>query len=230
MSNLAIIPARGGSKRINKKNIKYFFGKPIISYSIETAINSNLFDEVMVSTDDLEIEKIAISYGASVPFIRSKINSNDFATTIDVLIEVLDKYQKKGVEFENICCIYPTAPFITIDKLVKGFNLLNNDIDSVIPVLNFDHSIWRSFSLDENEYLKYNWSEFTKSRSQDLIPTFHDAGQWYWFKWNKFKESRKLIFEKTKALHLSTFEAHDIDTLDDWKLAELKYEYLQSLK
>lgn len=230
MANLAIIPARGGSKRINKKNIKFFLGKPIISYSIEAAINSNLFDEVMVSTDDLEIAKIATALGASVPFIRTETNSNDYATTVDVLIEVIDTYQKKGIEFDFVCCIYPTAPFISVDKLVKGFNMLNNDTDSVLPVLTYDYPIWRSFKLDENDYLEYNWSEFAKSRSQDLTPTFHDAGQWYWFKWNKFKESRKLIFEKTKALYLSHFEAHDIDTLNDWKLAELKYEYLQSLK
>ena len=228
--NLCIIPARGGSKRIPRKNIKYFKGEPIISYSISVAIESGLFDEVMVSTDDLEIKEIAKSYGASVPFLRSEETSNDFATTADVLIEVLNVYLSLGREFDQICCIYPTAPFITAGRLIEGFEILSQGADSVLPILSFDYSIWRSFKVNENDNLEYTWSEFMNSRSQDLPKAYHDAGQWYWIKTARFKESGKLIFESTKGLHLSNFEAHDIDSLDDWKLAELKYEYLQSLK
>jgi pseudaminic acid cytidylyltransferase len=230
VKSIAIIPARGGSKRIPRKNIKTFYGKPIIAYSIEAALKSNLFDEVMVSTDDEEIAEIAKSYGAMIPFMRSEVNSNDYATTADVLIEVIDKYFHADMEFDHICCIYPTAPFVTTDRLIEGFEMLNNGSDSVLPILSFDYPIWRSFKVNENNYLEYNWKEFINSRSQDLPKAFHDAGQWYWTNAKRLKTTGKLIFETTKGLLLSTFEAHDIDTLDDWKLAELKYEYLQSLK
>ena len=148
--NLCIIPARGGSKRIPRKNIKPFKGKPIIAYSIIAAFESGLFDEVMVSTDDLEIAEIATSYGASIPFLRSEENSNDFATTADVLKEVLNSYKKEGKEFDYICCIYPTAPFVSSKRLIEGFEMLNKGADSVLPILSFDYPIWRSFKVNEN--------------------------------------------------------------------------------
>lgn len=228
--NLCIIPARGGSKRIPRKNIKEFKGAPIISYSIKAALESNLFDEIMVSTEDKEIAEIANSFGVSIPFFRSERNANDYATTSDVLIEVIRDYNKIGKEFENICCIYPTAPFVSSKRLFEGYEKLLNGADSVLPVLSFDHPIWRSFKLNEKKCLEYNWTEFINSRSQDLPQAYHDAGQWYWVKTKRLKESGKLIFDNTNGLHLSSFEAHDIDTIQDWKLAELKYEYLQSLK
>lgn len=228
--NLCIIPARGGSKRIPRKNIQLFRGKPIISYSIVAAIESGLFDEVMVSTDDLEIAEIAQMYNATVPFMRSAENSNDYATTAAVILEVVHDYKKAGKEFDNICCIYPTAPFVTSDRLWEGFEFIQNGADSVLPILSFDYPIWRSFKMNENECLEYNWVEFINSRSQDLPRTYHDSGQWYWLKRSKLEETGKMIFENTKGILLKSFEAHDIDTLDDWKLAELKYEFLQSLK
>lgn len=228
--NLCIIPARGGSKRIPRKNIQLFRGKPIISYSIVAAIESGLFDEVMVSTDDLEIAEIAQTYNATVPFMRSAENSNDYATTAAVILEVVHDYKKAGKEFDNICCIYPTAPFVTSDRLWEGFEFIQNGADSVLPILSFDYPIWRSFKMNENECLEYNWVEFINSRSQDLPRTYHDSGQWYWLKRSKLEETGKMIFENTKGILLKSFEAHDIDTLDDWKLAELKYEFLQSLK
>ncbi len=228
--NLCIIPARGGSKRILRKNIKPFKGKPIIAYSIIAANESGLFDEVMVSTDDLEIAEIAKSFRASVPFMRSDLNANDFATTADVLLEVINTYQSIEKEFDNICCIYPTAPLVTAKRLIEGFDILSNGADSVLPILSFDYPIWRSFKINKKKCLEYNWSEFINARSQDLPTAFHDSGQWYWVKVSKLQELNKLVFDNTKGLHLSPFEAHDIDTLDDWKLAELKYEYLQSLK
>lgn len=230
VKNLCIIPARGGSKRIPRKNIKLFKGKPIIAYSIVAAIESKLFDEVMVSTDDFEIAEIAQSFGASVPFLRSYQNSNDFATTAEVLIEVIDTYKELGKEFTNICCIYPTAPFINSRRLIEGFDMLTNGADSVLPILSFDYPIWRSFNVNENNCLEYNWSEFISARSQDLPNAYHDAGQWYWVNSDKLRTMGKLVFETTQGLHLTPFEAHDIDTFNDWKLAELKYEYLQSIK
>ena len=227
---LCIIPARGGSKRIPRKNIKSFQGKPIIAYSIIAAIESGLFDEVMVSTNDIEIAEIAKFYGASIPFLRSEENSNDFATTVDVLTEVLDSYTKEGKDFNYICCIYPTAPFVSTTRLMEGFEMLSLGADSVLPILSFDYPIWRSFKINENNCLEYNWKEYINSRSQDLPKVYHDAGQWYWVNCNKLKEIGSMIFDTTRGLHLSPFEAHDIDTIDDWKLAELKYEYLQSVK
>jgi N-acylneuraminate cytidylyltransferase len=224
--NLCIIPARGGSKRIPRKNIKDFLGKPIIGYSIEAAINSGLFDKVMVSTDDEEIANVAISQGASIPFMRSKENSNDFATTLDVVKEVLATYKKLGEAFENVCVIYPTAPFIEIEKLKEGYDKLKT-ANAAISVTEFSYPIWRSFKLKLGE-VTYQWPEYEKSRSQDLQNLFHDAGQWYWIITNCIKDS--LVAQKTAAVILSNLEVQDIDTLEDWRIAEMKYEYLQSIK
>ena len=229
--NICIIPARGGSKRIPRKNIKNFLGKPIIAYSISEALNSGLFEEVMVSTDDNEIANIAIDLGASVPFLRSLKNSNDFATTADVVLEVISKYSEQGLIFDHICCCYPTAPFISTSRLIEGFELLKFDqVDTVFPITSFDYTIWRSFKENADGYLSFNWSEFESTRSQDLPTAFHDAGQWYWFKSNSFLKYKKIITPHSKGIILNPLEVQDIDNIHDWKIAELKYEYLQSIK
>lgn len=229
--NICIIPARGGSKRIPRKNIKNFLGKPIITYSIEQALKSGLFEEVMVSTDDSEIANIALKSGANVPFLRTEKNSNDFATTAEVLIEVIKNYSKNGFEYDNICCCYPTAPFVNTDRLIEGFELLNKEqVDSVLPISSFDYTIWRSLKENENSYLSFNWDEFEDSRSQDLPQAFHDAGQWYWIKTKSLFTHNKIITPFTRGLLLSSLEVQDIDNIHDWKIAELKYEYLQSIK
>jgi N-acylneuraminate cytidylyltransferase len=229
--NICIIPARGGSKRIPRKNVKNFLGKPIIAYSISEALNSGLFEEVMVSTDDNEIANIAIELGASVPFLRSLNNSNDFATTADVILEVISKYFEQGFIFDHICCCYPTAPFISISRLIEGFELLKLDqVDTVFPITSFDYNIWRSFKENSNGYLSFNWSEFENTRSQDLPAAFHDAGQWYWIKRNSFLKHKKMITPYSKGIILSSLEVQDIDDIHDWKIAEIKYEYLQSIK
>lgn len=229
--NICIIPARGGSKRIPRKNIKNFLGKPIITYSIEQALKSSLFEEVMVSTDDNEIANIALEHGANVPFLRSAKNSNDFATTAEVLIEVINKYSENGYEYENICCCYPTAPFISTSRLAEGFELLNERlVDSVLPISGFDYTIWRSLKENQNGYLSFNWEEFETSRSQDLPPVFHDAGQWYWIKTKSLLRHSKIITSRTKGLVVNSLEVQDIDNIHDWKIAEIKYEYLQSIK
>ena len=219
--NLAIIPARGGSKRIPKKNIKEFLGKPIIAYSIETALNSNLFDEVMVSTDSEEIAKIAKQYGANVPFLRSKETANDYAPLNEVIVEVKNKYKKTGKEFDFVCMILPTSPLISIENLKKAFDLLkNSNFDSVRPIVRFSFPIQRAFRLtDKNEVLPTNPNDF-KKRSQDLEPAFHDAGQFYWIKGEKDLSTNKAAFE------IPEIEAQDIDNEIDWKLAELKYKML----
>lgn len=218
---LAVITARGGSKRIPKKNIKEFCGKPIIVYSIRAAIDSGIFDEVMVSTDDEEIKKIALDNGASVPFMRSKEMSNDFATTIDVLLEVINKYKDIGRKFDKLCCIYPTAPFITIDKLKKGFNLLENS-DAVIPVVQYSFPPQRSVIINNNK-LNMKWPQNEKIRSQDLEKLYHDCGQFYFAKVEALLKYKSFFTNNTTPMIISDMEVQDIDTLDDWEIAEIKY-------
>lgn len=228
MKKLAIIPARVGSKRIPKKNIKLFLGKPIIAYSIEAAINSGLFDEVMVSTDDNEIAEIAKGYGASVPFFRSEKNSNDHATTIDVIDEVLQKYQNNSQGFEFACCIYPCAPFVSSEHLQKSFKtLVSQELDCVFPMVRYGHPIQRALRINSFGRIEMYHPENMQTRSQDLEASFHDLGQFYFFKTNPILEQRKLWTENTGFIELKESEAHDIDTVDDWNLAELKYKLLR---
>jgi pseudaminic acid cytidylyltransferase len=231
MASICIIPARGGSKRIPRKNIKNFLDKPIIAYSIKAALESQLFDEVMVSTDDTEIAEIAIKYGAKVPFMRSPNNSNDFATTADVILEVLADYGQKNLHFEFVCCCYPTAPFVNPKRLTEGFQKLSNpEINTIFPVVTFDYPILRSLKMDDSQRVSLNWPEYLNSRSQDLPNAFHDAGQWYWFRREAFEKSGKIMTENSYAILLSALEVQDIDNEIDWQLAELKYELLQGTK
>lgn len=223
MANLCIIPARGGSKRIPRKNIKDFLGKPIIAYSIEAALQSGLFEEVMVSTDDDEIAEIALEYGAVVPFTRSKENSDDFSTTTDVLVEVIERYRQQGCEFESGCCIYPTAPFVTPDKLKQAFDILKaKKAFSVFPVAAFSFPIWRSLKIVDKK-VQFNWPKYSLTRSQDLSPAYHDSGQFYFFDISAFLKERKLIAANTYPLIVPEREVQDIDNETDWELAELKY-------
>jgi pseudaminic acid cytidylyltransferase len=225
MTRLAIIPARGGSKRIPRKNIRNFFGKPIIAYSIEIAHRSGLFDEVMVSTDDEEIGKVAKSYGASVPFMRSARNADDFATTMDVLKEVEADYKTKlNRSFDYICCIYPTAPLIKKERLIAGLNtLFENNLDAVFPIVPFSYPIWRGLEIVDDK-IKMLWPDFLNSRSQDLKKAYHDAGQWYWYRPEKIDKT--LFTENASSIILDEMEVQDIDTLSDWLLAEMKYKFL----
>ena len=175
---LAIITARGGSKRIPRKNIKEFCGKPILCYSIEAAFQSEAFDEVMVSTDDTEIADIALKAGASVPFFRSAEMSGDYASTDDVIMEVLQEYQKNGLSFEAFCCIYPTAPFLTGKRLKSAMDLLDT-ADSVMPVVPFSYPPQRGLIVNEKGYVERQFPEYATARSQDLPKVFHDCGQFY---------------------------------------------------
>jgi pseudaminic acid cytidylyltransferase len=224
---IAIIPARGGSKRIPRKNIKNFLGHPIIKYSIDAAINSKCFDEIMVSTDDIEIAEIAIKLGAKVPFMRSEKSSNDNASTEDVIIEVLNEYKKSSQVFSYACCIYPTAPFITPERLNTGLNLLQtSQALSLIPITRFSYPILRSLKL-ENGKLVLNWPEYINSRSQDLKPAYHDCGQFYFIRIKEFMDHRMLFTENTIALEIPETEVQDIDNEEDWKLAEIKYRFFK---
>lgn len=229
MKCLAIIPARGGSKRIPKKNIKQFLGKPIIAYSIEAALKSNLFDEVMVSTDDAEIAKIAKAYGAQVPFFRSEKNADDFATTADVLIEVIQAYKQNGQLYDSICCLYSTAPFVSSEKLKKGYDLLQNqDYSTVVPVVKFSFPIQRALQLNENNKIHFYFPKHQLTRSQDLAESFHDTGQFYWLNVERFSASQKIWTDNTGAIILSEKEVQDIDTLEDWEIAEYKFKQIQN--
>ena len=180
MSSIAIITARGGSKRIPKKNIRPFCGKPIIAYSIEAALECGRFDEVMVSTDSEEIAAIAREYGASVPFLRSGETAGDFATTADVIREVLQRYEEEGKHFDSFMCIYPTAPFITADVLGEAWGSFDGreTPDAVVPVVRFSFPPQRGFVVKDG-LLAYKWPEYRSMRSQDLEPFYHDAGQFY---------------------------------------------------
>ncbi|MDE5864714.1 MAG: pseudaminic acid cytidylyltransferase [Lachnospiraceae bacterium] len=224
--SIAIITARGGSKRIPRKNIKEFCGKPIIAYSIEAAIESNIFDEVMVSTDDEEIKNIALQYGAKVPFMRSEKTSGDNVMTYEVLLEVLDEYKKRNIEFEYMSCIYPTAPFITADNLQRAMHILESEsIDSVIPIVQFSFPPQRGFIM-QDEKISFKWPENALVRSQDLEPMYHDAGQFYCLNVENFLNHHKLITDNTKSIILDDLEVQDIDNESDWRMAEFKYRYL----
>lgn len=224
MRNLAIIPARGGSKRIPRKNIKSFLGKPIIAYSIEAAINSGLFDEIIVSTDDEEIASVAKEYGATVPFFRSNKTADDFAGLEDVILEVLNFYKNRAINFDNFCCILATSPFITTDRLKQCLSKLNQGFYSVLPVLRYSYPIQRSLKDIEGK-MKLVYPEYLNSRSQDLEPSFHDSGQFYWMNVDKFYENKELFSENTGFVELKEMEVQDIDTIEDWEIAEFKYQY-----
>ncbi|MAJ51617.1 MAG: pseudaminic acid cytidylyltransferase [Flammeovirgaceae bacterium] len=220
MSNLAIIPARGGSKRIPRKNIKLFLGKPIIAYSIEACLESHIFDEVMVFTDDLEIAEIAKSYGAKV-LMRSEKNAKDYATLAEVMDEVKEICLSKNWIFNNLCCVLATAPLITPDLLKKGLDsLMKNQADSVRPLVRFSYPIQRAQRLNEGKVTFIN--EHNKNiRSQDLEPSFFDSGMFYWMQFNSgLRGKNRYGFE------ISEMESQDIDTLDDWRKAEWKYQLI----
>ena len=220
---IAIITARGRSKRIPRKNIKDFYGQPIIKYSIDAAINAGCFDEVMVSTDDQEIAEISKKFGAKVPFFRSEKTSNDFASTSDVIEEVLIEYQKLGKNFDYACCIYPTAPFINPQKLQKGFQLLKETgADSIIPIVKFSYPIQRALKIENNK-LEMICPENLNKRSQDLISAYHDVGQFYWINVQKFLKTKTILSRYTLPLEIPESEVQDIDNEEDWKLAEIKY-------
>lgn len=223
MRRIAIVTARGGSKRIPRKNIRPFLGKPILAYSIEAAVRSGLFEEVMVSTDDREIAEIAEKYGAKVPFYRSEKTAGDFATTNDVLLEVLEEYEKRGQSFDVGCCLYPTAPFVTAAKLKEAVSRLEqSDADTLIPVVAFSYPPQRAMIVKEGR-LVFEYPEYLDARSQDLVPHYHDAGQFYCFKIQAYKKNQKLMVGNILPFEISELEVQDIDDETDWQIAEMKY-------
>jgi pseudaminic acid cytidylyltransferase len=221
---IAIIPARGGSKRILKKNIKFFFNKPIISYSIKAAIESGMYDEIMVSTDSEEIASIAKNFGAKVPFIRSQENSSDYSSTVDVLIEVLDYYKSNNLNFNIATCIYPCSPLVNSEILNNSIKIINNElVDCVFPVVKYSHPIERSLKLfKKNIIVPFN-SKAKNLRTQDFENYYHDAGMFYTFNVNTLYLKKSLRTNNTYGMIISELHSQDIDNEIDWKLAELKY-------
>lgn len=226
MNAICIITARGGSKRIPGKNKKLFLGKPIICYSIEAAISSGIFEEVMVSTDDEEIAEISKKAGAKVPFMRSMETSNDFATTDDVLMEVLAAYEKIGKTFEYTACIYPTAPFVTAEKLKNALQvLIENKASGVMPVVSFSFPPQRGMIVKDGR-LQYCYPENAMKRSQDLEAVFHDCGQFYFYQTEKYLACKGDLPDGYVPLVMPETQVQDIDNASDWELAELKYKIM----
>jgi pseudaminic acid cytidylyltransferase len=223
-NRIAIIPARGGSKRIPGKNVRMFFGKPVIAWSVEAAIQSGLFNEVMVSTDDENIARIAKEYGASVPFMRSSKNADDFATTSDVLLEVLNSYDLEDRQFDVACCIYAAAPFVTPTRLNEALELLTaKKFDAVFPVIAYHQPVLRSFRRDEASKTEFIFPEFINTRTQDLPAAYYDAAQFYMFHVKQFQQKLRIFSDNFGSIVLEENEGHDIDTEEDWKLAEEKF-------
>lgn len=226
MNAICIITARGGSKRIPGKNKKLFLGKPIICYSIEAAISSGIFEEVMVSTDDEEIAEISKKAGAEVPFMRSEETSNDYATTDDVLLEVLAAYEKQGRTFEYMACIYPTAPFVTAEKLKNALQvLIENKASGVMPVVSFSFPPQRGMIVKDGK-LQYCYPENAMKRSQDLETMFHDCGQFYFYQTQKYRACKGDLPDGYVPVIMPETQVQDIDNLSDWELAELKYKMM----
>jgi pseudaminic acid cytidylyltransferase len=226
MSNLAIIPARGGSKRIPRKNIKLFYGKPIIAYSIQAALDSGVFAEVMVSTDDDEIADLAVQYGARVPFRRSPELSTDMAMVAPVLVEVIQEYRKSNRFFNYMCCIFPTAPLVSAQRIRLAMDLLiKTNVDGILPVVRYSYPPQRALVIKDHRVQMIHWENYNV-RSQDFEPIYHDCAQFYCLNTSSLLEQQKLFCANTIPMELPESEVQDIDNLEDWIVAEYKYGFL----
>ncbi len=227
--NIAIIPARGGSKRIPRKNIKDFHGKPLIAYSIEAAKRSGCFEKIIVSTDDKEIADIAIQYGAEVPFLRPDVISDDYATTIDVINHAIRTCQNQGMHFDKVCCIYATAPFLLPEYIQQGLAALQNkEVNYSFSATSFPFPIQRAIKLNSNNQVTMFQPEHLNTRSQDLEEAYHDAGQFYWGKTSAFLAFSPFFASHSVAVVLPRKRVQDIDTLEDWDNAETLYRLLNN--
>lgn len=226
---VAIIPARGGSKRIPHKNIKEFCGKPIIAYSIESAIASGCFERVIVSTDDEDIARIARIWGAETPFIRPEKISDDYATTLDVIQHSIEWCENQNWKLDAVCCIYATAPFVQARDIQCGLTFLEDPkVQYAFSATTFEFPIQRAFYLDENDHVNMFKPEYINTRSQDLIEAYHDAGQFYWGNVQAFKSALPFFAAHSKLVLLPRKRVQDIDTPEDWDIAELMYKALSN--
>ncbi|MDL2226360.1 pseudaminic acid cytidylyltransferase [Deltaproteobacteria bacterium OttesenSCG-928-M10] len=220
--NMAIIPARGGSKRIPGKNFKAFAGKPMIAWPIETARASGLFDRVIVSTDSDEIARVAVEYGAEVPFRRPAELSDDHTPTAPVLVHAIERLCAHGPEPEYLCCLYPTSPFVLADDLKRGLDTVKNSgAPGALSVTTFEFPILRAFKTMPDGSLAFNWPEHELTRSQDLPEFYHDAGQFYWLDVRQFRRQKRLVMPGSRPVVLPRKRVQDLDTPEDWEAAEL---------
>lgn len=231
MKKVAIIPARGGSKRIPNKNIKVFAGQPIISYSINAAKDSKLFDRIILSTDSKEIAEIGKSYGAEVPFMRPSELADDYTGTVDVLIHALNWLNVHDKFYNYFCCIYATAPFLNKVFINKAFDILReNKAVSAFSVTSYPYPIFRALKIDTNNRVKMFWPEHLHSRSNDLSEAYHDAGQFYWCDTEKFLKEEIVFSSDSVPVILPRYLVQDIDTPEDWETAEKLFLTLKSQK
>ena len=220
---IAIIPARGGSKRIPRKNIKVFKGKPMIAWAINIAKRSGLFDHVIVSSDDEEILEISRNYGAKTPFIRPKNISDDLTPTVPVIAHAIESCINSGWSIDYACCIYPCSPLLLAADLVEAYNLLKSSGKNfVYPVVEYPHSIFRSMRQSKEGKMEFIYPEYELTRTQDLEETFHDSGQFYWGKAEAWRELKKMHSDGV-GMKIPAYRVVDIDTEDDWKRAELYF-------
>ncbi len=225
---LCVIPARGGSKRIPRKNIKEFAGKPMIAYSIEAALQSDCFDKVIVSTDDEEIAKIAKAYGAEVPFMRPAELSNDYAGTLAVIKHAAEWFEKHSTRPGHICCLYATAPFVQAKAIQKAYQqLLATQADYCFSVTSFAFPIQRAIKITQQQRVEMFYPEYFDTRSQDLEEAYHDAGQFYWGSAEAFKQMKPVFSQSASPYVLPRYLVQDIDTAEDWIRAELMYQVLR---
>ena len=226
MKNICLIPARGGSKRIPRKNIRLFNGKPLIAWSIECAIASDLFEQVYVSTDDSEISEISQKYGANVPFKRPASISDDFSSDKHVRDHFLDWIDTNQIPADFLCYLYPTAPLITNQMLRGCLNLLiKSEATEAFVITKFSYPILRALNKEIDDSVSFNWPKYTSTRSQDLPEFYHDAGQFYFFNLNKYSQSSKRVgYEVPRIL------CHDIDTIEDFEYAELLFKVQKNIK
>lgn len=225
---LAVIPARGGSKRIPHKNIRDFCGKPIIAYSIEAALESGCFDRIVVSTDDEEIALVAREWGAETPFLRPEELANDYAGTLPVIKHAIEWFNDKGVKPEIVCCMYATAPFMTISDLLRGLDiLLSSKSEYAFSITSYPSPIQRAVKITQTERLEMFQPENILSRSQDLVEAYHDAAQFYWGRSEAFLSELPIFSENAAPVILPRHRVQDIDTPEDWRRAELMFRLLQ---
>jgi pseudaminic acid cytidylyltransferase len=231
MNNIAIIPARGGSKRIPKKNIKSFAGKPIIAYSIGAAKKTGLFKRIIVSTDSKEISEISKTHGAETPFVRPPEISDGHTGTNPVIFHALQWLLEHGEIIDNICCIYPTAPLIQSKYIHEGFELIRkHKAASAIGVTTFPSPIFRAYKTNDSGRIEMIWPENFNTRSQDLPDVFHDAGQFYWADTKKFLKEKSFLSSDAIPVFIPRYVVQDIDTEEDWMMAELMFTVLKEFR
>ena len=227
--NICIIPARGGSKRIPRKNIKEFLGKPIIAYSIEAALESCCFDQIIVSTDDDEIAEVARKYGSQVPFIRPAELSNDFAGTLPVVRHAIEQLDSNNT-IESVCCLYATAPFVNAKTIYESYEQFNkSDANYCLGITSFPFPIQRAIKVTDEKHISMFSPENFHKRSQDLEMAYHDAGQFCWGRVQAFRNELPIYSEATSPYILPRYLVQDIDTMEDWTRAEAMYKILQTI-